>query len=129
MGVEEIDFEEYARDYASNCYLLDTSTLLWLIAEPERLSNAANAIWRDPDRMIAVSVISYWEIAIKKEKLGIHDVAHFWEDRVAPYADLETLQVREEHVVELLLLPKLHKDPFDRMLIAVSRREYAFGDF
>lgn len=74
MGAEEIDFEEDARRYAPKIYLLDTCTLLWVTNEPERLSQAASAIWREPNTMVAVSVINYWEIVIKKEKLGIRDV-------------------------------------------------------
>jgi len=123
MGVEGIDFEEDARLYAPNRYLLDTSIALWVTAEPARLSKAASAIWHDPHRMVAVSVISYWEIVLKKEKLGIRDVSRFWEQFIEPYVDLETLPVREEHVTELLLLPPLHKDPFDRMLISQARVE------
>ncbi len=123
MGVEEIDFEEDARRYSSNRYLLDTAIVIWVTAEPERLSKAASVIWSDPNRMVAVSVINYWEIALKKEKLGIDDVAWFWEHRVLPYVDLDPLQVREEHITEMLLLPMLHKDPFDRMLIAQARVE------
>jgi PIN domain nuclease of toxin-antitoxin system len=111
MDAEESDFEEDARGYSSNRYLLDTSIILWLTAEPERLSDAASAIWRDPNRMIAVSLINYWEIA------------WLWDDRISSYVDLETLPVREEHIAELSLLPQLHKDPFDRMLIAQARVE------
>jgi PIN domain nuclease of toxin-antitoxin system len=123
MGVEEIDFEEYARRDVPNRYLLDTSIVIWVTAAPQRLSKAAGAIWHDPDRMVAVSVINYWEIALKKDKLGIQDVAWFWENRVMPYVDMEPIPVREEHIAELLLLPRLHKDPFDRMLIAQARVE------
>src|SRR5579871_1830572 len=118
MAAEQIDIEEDARRFRNNCYLLDTCTLLWMTNEPERLSDVATSIWRDPGRMIAVSVINYWEIAIKKEKLGIPNVAWFWEHRVLPYVDLEPIQIREGHITELLLLPQLHRDPFDRMLVA-----------
>ncbi len=76
--------------------------------------------------MVAVSVINYWEIVLKKDKLGIRDVPWFWEGRVLPYVDLEALPVREEHIAELLFLPHLHKDPFDRMLIAQARVENMF---
>ena len=120
MAVEEIDFEEDARRYR---YLLDTSVVLWVTAEPERLSKTAAAIWRTPDTPVAVSVISYWEIAIKAGKLGIGDVAKWWEHRVMPFVDMEPIPVREEHIADLLLLPRLHKDPFDRMLIAQARVE------
>ncbi len=73
--------------------------------------------------MIAVSVINYWEIATKAEKYGIADIGKWWEHRVMPFVDLETIQVREDHVTEMLRLPKRHKDPFDRMLIAQARVE------
>jgi PIN domain nuclease of toxin-antitoxin system len=94
-----------------------------VIADPGRLSQTASDIWRSADRLIGVSVISYREIAIKKEKLGIDDVAWWWEHRVLPYVDIEPIPVRDEHITELLLLPPLHKDPFDRMLIAQTRVE------
>lgn len=123
MGAEQIDLQEDARRFRNDCYLLDTCTLLWMTNEPERLSHAATSLWRDPEQMIAVSVINYWEIAIKKEKLGIHNVAWFWEHRVLPYVDLEPIQMRESHITDPLLLPQLHKDPFDRMLVAQARVE------
>ena len=116
MGAEDV----------SNRYLLDTSVLIWLTAEPERMSKTASAIWHDPDRMVAVSVVNYWEIVLKKERLAIRDVPWFWAHRISPYVDGETLKVREEHVTELLHLPPLHKDPFDRMLIAQARVENMF---
>ena len=121
MGAEEIDLEEDARRYALKVYLLDTCTLLWATNKPEQLSVPARAIWNEPNGMIAVSVINYWEVANKAEKHGIADIAKWWEHRVMPFVDLETIQVREEHVTEMLRLPKLHKDPFDRMLIAQAR--------
>ena len=40
-----------------------------------------------------------------------------------PFVDMEAIPVREEHISDLLRLPKLHKDPFDRMLIAQARVE------
>jgi PIN domain nuclease of toxin-antitoxin system len=123
MGVEEIDLEEDARSYSPTYYLLDTCALLWATNEPEKLSNAARAVWRDPNRMIAVSVVNYCESAIAAKKHGIDHVSNWWQRRVLPYVDLETLPLREEHITELLLLPPLHKDPFDRMLIAQARVE------
>jgi len=114
-----------AKVSASDIYLLDTSTLLWVIAEPERLSKGARAIWSNPHGLIAVSVISYWEIAIKAAKgiLPIEDVATWWKRRALLYVDAEPIPVREEHIAELVLLPQVHKDPFDRMLIAQARVE------
>lgn len=124
MDVEEI--EEDARRYAPNCYLLDTCALLWVINEPEQLSKAAAAIWRTRNTLVAVSVISYWEIAIKERKHGIEDVARWWEQRVMPYIDMKPIPVREKDITEMARLPHLHRDPFDRMLIAQARVENMF---
>jgi PIN domain nuclease of toxin-antitoxin system len=62
-----------AESHAPDAYLLDTATLLWVIAEPDRLSRSARAIWTNPRAVIAVSVVSYWEIAIKAAK-GIFNI-------------------------------------------------------
>ena len=114
-----------AESTAPVVYLLDTATLLWVFAEPDRLSRDARAIWTNPRALIAVSVVSYWEIAIKAAKgiLKSDDVGEWWQRRALLYVDMKPVHVREEHVTELLLLPQLHKDPFDRMLIAQARVE------
>jgi PIN domain nuclease of toxin-antitoxin system len=90
-----------------------------------RLSETARAVWQNPEKLIAVSVVSYWEITIKANKkiLDIDDVPAWWDRRVLPFIDLETVPIREEHVSELSRLPDIHKDPFDRMLIAQARTE------
>jgi PIN domain nuclease of toxin-antitoxin system len=125
MGADEIDFLEDSWKYAPEVYLLDTSTLLWAIMDPGRLSEAARAIWQDPNKLIAVSVVSYWEIAIKAKKgvFQIDDIEEWWKLRVLPFSDLETLPIRQEHVSDLIRLPEIHKDPFDRMLVAQARTE------
>lgn len=98
MAGEGIDFEEDARRFAPNGYLLDTCALLWVANEPERLSKRAAAIWRTRNTFVAVSVISYWEIAIKERLHSIEDVARWWEQRVKHYIDMEPIPVREAHV-------------------------------
>jgi PIN domain nuclease of toxin-antitoxin system len=66
-----------------------------------------------------------WEITIKANKkiFDIDDVPGWWDRRVLPFIDLETVPIREERVRELSRLPGIHKDPFDRMLIAQARTE------
>ena len=59
MGVEATDFYEFSGKDAPDVYLLDTSTLLWLIMDPGRLSETARAVWQNPEKLIAVSVVSY----------------------------------------------------------------------
>ena len=71
------------------------------------------------------AIVSYWEIAIKAAKgiFEIDDVGEWWQRRALLYVDAKPIHVREEHVTEILRLPRLHKDPFDRMLIAQARVE------
>ncbi|MFN7923867.1 MAG: hypothetical protein U0Q16_27440 [Bryobacteraceae bacterium] len=54
----------------------------------------------------------------RKKVVGISGVRDWWERRVRPFVDPYVVPIREEHVDGLLLLPDIHKDPFDRILIA-----------
>lgn len=96
--------------------LLDTHALLWAITEPSRLSAGTRAHIADPDSVVAVSPVSAWEITIKvtagKLKLDT-DLAREIED-----AEFEPLPVTIAHALVAGSLPLLHKDPFDRMLVA-----------
>ncbi len=104
--------------------LLDTQLLLRAAGEPGRLSAAARKLLKNPKNELLFSAASLWEIAIKKT-LGRDDF------RVEPrllrrglldngYAELP---VTSQHAVSIDGLPPLHKDPFDRMLIAQARLE------
>jgi PIN domain nuclease of toxin-antitoxin system len=103
-------------------YLLDTSTLLWALGAPEQLSRRAQGL---VDRGTNVlSVASYWEIVIKTQKglLAISDVPTWW-GRATELVGARVLPIRASHVSALAALPPLHKDPFDRMLIAQAIAE------
>ncbi len=104
--------------------LLDTQLLLWAAGQPERLSAAARKLLTDPKNELLFSAASLWEIAIKKT-LGRDDF------RVEPrllrrglldngYAELP---VTSQHAVSIDGLPPLHKDPFDRLLVAQALTE------
>ena len=99
--------------------LLDTHVLLWAAGEPERLPAAARELIEDPQADLLFSPASLWEVAIKRS-LDREDF------RVVPrllrrglldngYAELP---ITSEHAVALVGLPPIHKDPFDRMLVA-----------
>jgi PIN domain nuclease of toxin-antitoxin system len=102
--------------------LLDTSTLLWTVGAPERLSLvardsvAAGELW--------LSVASYWEIVIKARKglLEIPDPVSWW-NRAAQVLGAEILPIRASHVGAVARLPEIHRDPFDRVLIAQALAE------
>jgi len=96
--------------------LLDTCAILWAARQPERLSARVRALLLDPATELTVSVVSAWEIALKPE-LGIDDVAG-WFREAARNLQARILPVRLEHIAALEKLPLLHRDPFDRLLIA-----------
>lgn len=107
---------------ADVAYLLDTSTILWALGSPERLSRRARRLVDSRDTVI--SVISYWEVVVKTHKglLTIPDLATWWR-RATELLDARTLSVRASHVTALIALPAIHKDPFDRLLIAQATAE------
>lgn len=71
-----------------------------------------------------ISVASYWEVVIKTRKglLTIADLASWWE-RATDLTAARVLPIRTSHVTALAALPPLHKDPFDRILIAQAIAE------
>jgi PIN domain nuclease of toxin-antitoxin system len=103
-------------------HLLDTSTLLWALGEPERLSPRARRLVEAGENV--VSVASYWEVVIKTQKglLSISDLATWWRQATELTA-ARVLQIRASHITALAALPMLHKDPFDRVLIAQAKAE------
>jgi PIN domain nuclease of toxin-antitoxin system len=107
---------------ASKPHLLDTSALLWALGSPERLSRRARDVVAAGDNVI--SVASYWEVVVKTQKglLSIADLPTWWQ-RATELTGVRTLPIRASHVSTLAALPMLHKDPFDRILIAQAIAE------
>jgi PIN domain nuclease of toxin-antitoxin system len=99
--------------------LLDTHILLWGAIEPERLSRVASALIESPDNEIVFSALSIWEIAIKTG-LGRADfrIAAGMLRRSLFDNGYVELAVTGAHAATLAGLPPIHKDPFDRMLVA-----------
>lgn len=100
---------------ARAAHLLDTSTLLWALGEPERLSVKARRLVQAGENV--VSVASYREVVIKTQKglLTIGDLAVWWR-RATELTSARILHIRPSHITALATLPMLHKDPFDRIL-------------
>lgn len=102
--------------------LLDTHLLLWALYQPARLSQSARALILAADNRATFSVASIWEIAIKSAlgKLAV-DVER---TRNSLLQDgFEELPVLGAHAAAVAALPKLHADPFDRLLIAQAMIE------
>lgn len=99
--------------------LLDTQLLLWAAGQPRRLSPAARKLLADPDHELLFSAASLWEISIKNS-LGRDDF------RVEPTVlrrglldnGYSEVAITSQHAVSVGGLPPIHKDPFDRLLLA-----------
>jgi PIN domain nuclease of toxin-antitoxin system len=103
-------------------YLLDTHTALRALGRPEALSaEARNAASKGPN---VLSVVSYWEVIVKSMKgtLDVGDPRVWWREALEQLA-ATVLQLRPGHVSALSGLLAIHKDPFDRMLIAQAMTE------
>src|SRR5437868_3493566 len=99
--------------------LLDTQLLLWTAGQPDRLSVCARAWIEDKNSELIFSVASLWEIAIKRG-LGRDDFQV--DPRLLRRGLLDNgyseLPIASEHAVAIDTLPLLHRDPFDRILVA-----------
>jgi PIN domain nuclease of toxin-antitoxin system len=104
--------------------LLDTHLLLWAAAEPRRLSKQARALIDNPDNDLLFSAASLWEVAIK-QGLGRDDFKV--DARLLRRGLLDNgyseLPIISDHVVAIDSLPPIHKDPFDRILVAQATVE------
>lgn len=104
--------------------LLDTHLLLWAAGQPQKLSPAARKFLDDPRNELLFSAASLWEVAIKRG-LGRDDFQV--EPRLLRRGLLDNgyfeLPITSAHTVALDSLPPIHKDPFDRILVAQATVE------
>ncbi len=99
--------------------LVDTHVVLWLQIAPRRLT-ADERQALDAAQSRHISAVTLWEIAIL---MSLGRVAR--EEQLFDIPDgFDLLPVRADHCKELLALPRRHRDPFDRMLIAQARSEH-----
>ena len=104
--------------------LLDTHLLLWAAGHPDRLSAEARTLIDNPENELLFSAASLWEVAIKRG-LGRDDFKV--DTRLLRRGLLDNgygeLPIVSDHVVAIESLPALHKDPFDRVLVAQATVE------
>lgn len=105
-------------------WLLDTHLLLWAAGQPERLSAEARALLEAPESELLFSAANLWEITIKRA-LGREDFQV--DGRVLRRGLLDNgyleLPITSRHALAVELLPPIHKDPFDRLLLAQASVE------
>ncbi len=101
--------------------LLDTCVLLWWLDDPGLLSEQASTAIKDADNQITVSVVSAWEIAIKKALGKLSSPDNLKE--VIADAEFELMPIDYEHAWQVKDLPPHHRDPFDRLLVSQATIE------
>ncbi|UTC67659.1 MULTISPECIES: type II toxin-antitoxin system VapC family toxin [unclassified Treponema] len=101
-------------------YLLDTHTLLWFLNDSPKLSKRALEIITTEGK-IFFSIVSLWEIAIKKTigKLDL-DSSISEIEALCYEKDISLIQIKAKHLDKIIELPNIHSDPFDRLIIAQS---------
>ena len=101
--------------------LLDTHVLLWWLSDDRRLGASAREVIADGRNEVFVSAVTTWEISIKRSlgKLTAPDNM----DAVVEHAGFGKLPVSLFHGDQAGRLPDIHRDPFDRMLVAQAQAE------
>lgn len=105
-------------------YLIDTYLALWLLTDNKQLSQKARQVILSPNHCIYASVASLWEVAIKHKKypndtpLDSDTMA-----QLLKQSNVFLLPIKLEHIVATETLPDIHKDQFDRLLIAQAVSE------
>ena len=105
--------------------LLDTHAFLWFLEGKEDLSRDAWSAILQEDNSLHFSLVSYWEICIKIS-LGRLALAAGWPrlfEREMRRNGIHWLELKQEHIRGIVDLPFIHRDPFDRLLIAQARHE------
>lgn len=99
--------------------LLDTHVFLWLQTEPERLGRHLKAV-EDPGTDLLLSAASSWEIAIKHGlgKLSLPEPPQEYVLERIRLVGMIGLPIEHSHALAVSSLPPLHRDPFDRMIVA-----------
>ncbi|MCZ8190498.1 MAG: type II toxin-antitoxin system VapC family toxin [Microcystis sp. LE19-338.1B] len=106
---------------------LDTHTFIWWDSEPEKLSQRALELCRDTSNTLLLSITSIWEMQIKLQlgKLSLKIPLAEMINTQQETNQIGLLSITVSHVLALNTLPNIHKDPFDRLLVAQANLENA----
>ena len=105
--------------------LLDTHAFLWAVTDDRRLSNVARGAIAEGANEIFLSAVSMWEIVLKARigKLFVEGGPTRFLEREFRRNRISPLALQPSHVLGVESLPPIHKDPFDRLLIAQAQVE------
>jgi len=105
-------------------YLLDTHAIIWFFEDSEKLSKTAANIIKDSEASKYISIASLWEFTIKYDSgklLFEGGLSRLWE--MITQNGFIILPITQPHLASLTGLPFIHRDPFDRLLVAVAKAE------
>ena len=103
--------------------LLDTHILIWMFMDDPRLSPHARELILDRDNQLYCSAASIWEVELKHEKRPKNNINATKFASLCEKSDVAILPISGEHVMGIGALPMVHKDPFDRLMIAQAQVE------
>jgi PIN domain nuclease of toxin-antitoxin system len=106
-------------------YLLDTHAFLWFVSEDNRLSSKAQSIIINSQNEVYFSAVSAWELSIKirLDRLTIEEDLEPFIIKQLAENNFSTLSITIFHSIYTSKLPNIHKDPFDRMIVAQAQVE------
>lgn len=104
-------------------YLLDTQAFIWLDSDPGKLSPKVTEIAGDPQNILFLSLASVWEMQIKLQlgKLTLPAPLTAIIRNQRKTNRIKLLHITLQHILALEALPRYHKDPFDRLIVAQSK--------
>lgn len=105
-------------------HILDTHTILWILYDKEKLSDKARSAIQS-DEVLFVSIVSLWEIAIK-QSIGKLNILRSIEEiaNACNLYGIKILPIDPAHLETMKKLPLIHRDPFDRLIIAQAMCEH-----
>ena len=106
-------------------YLLDTHTFLWMAADPACLSRKTSKIVREISNSLYLSAASGWEIAMlwQLKRLELPDEPQRFIPEAMQKLAVLPLPIGFQTAISAVMLPLIHRDPFDRILIAEAMKE------
>ena len=102
-------------------YLLDTHAAMWFFNGNDRLSETTNRIIQDISNPVSLSIVQAWELSVK---IGLGKLVFDGKAagfiQLAQANDITVLPIKTAHLTLLESLPLIHRDPFDRLLVATA---------
>jgi PIN domain nuclease of toxin-antitoxin system len=106
-------------------YLLDTHVFLWMAADPDKLSPRVRKIVREKNNQLYMSAASGWEIALleKIDRIKLPDEPQRFIPEAMQRLSVLPIPIGFSTAITAAMLPLIHRDPFDRIIIAEAEKE------